>query len=391
MNLVGAVVGRLVRKARFWSLVVVLLSSVVIRRLIFGPRRPSWTFTLELLVALLRISSKLSPPKQAKIERIRQITGQPPKLRSRVHHQPVLLEGRIKGEWMTHENVEKENSGTVVLYLHGGAYCILSSKTHRGLTSKISKITKAPVLAIDYRLAPEWPFPCALEDAVATYKWLINPGGGGVAPCNLVIAGDSAGGGLTIATLIYLRDEKLPLPAAAVCLSPWVDLECSTDSWKRNQKFDYLPVLNHEFDCARMYACDQSLRHPLISPIHARLEGLPPLLIQVGEVEVLHDEAVLFAAKAKEAMVDVTLEVYPDMIHVFQAFGALTLPQARDAMASIGTFVEEKVRLARTSEGWLSTLPLVEAKGTKRNNNESSPEKTAETKEGKAQQRKAAL
>jgi len=228
-----------------------------------------------------------------------------------------------------------------VLYLHGGAYVMGSPDSHRHLGAAIAQAAEATVLLPHYRLAPEHPFPAALEDAVTVYRWLISDEGGNVLPRNLVIAGDSAGGGLTMATLCKLRDEGIALPGAGVCFSPWVDLECAEPSWDRNQPWDYLPRFSTtpEFNCAKMYAGELPLTHPLVSPIHADIRGLPPLLIQVGEVETLHDEAVLLAKRAKDASVDVTLQIYPDMVHVFQGFGSLA-PQVKQAMMNVGEFID---------------------------------------------------
>jgi len=330
-------------KLRFWTIAVILLTYVALRRLLVrGPRRPSWSMKMELALFFLRLSPRLIPLQSLPMARVRKILAPGTVLTSKnVEVQRGKIVGDIEGEWVQHIFSKENPTDTMILYLHGGGYCILSSVTHRSITFKLSKLLPAKVLAIDYRLAPEHPFPAGLEDVVAVYKWLISPDGGKVVATNIVIAGDSAGGGLTLATLLKLRDEGLPLPGAAVCLSPWVDLERSTDSWKRNRKFDYLE-LPSGLDFAKMYAASESLKNPLISPIHADLRGLPPLFIQVGEVEMLHDEAVILAERAQQAGVDVTLTVYQDMVHVFQAFPFAA--KSKEAFQDIAKFVRAKTK-----------------------------------------------
>jgi monoterpene epsilon-lactone hydrolase len=339
---------RFFRKARFWSLVALVLTSAALRRLCLGPKRPSWSFALEMVLAFVRTSAIISPPSIEAIDRIRRAAGRPPKIRSRVKIQMVRINDSISGEWVEH--ITARESPYAMLYLHGGAYFMLSSATHRGITSKFSKLAHVKVIAIDYRLAPEHPFPAGLDDAFSTYSWLIDPEGGGYQPQNVVIGGDSAGGGLTLALIIRLRDSGLPLPAAAVCLSPWVDLECRGESWKTNQNYDYLQMPDTFFNIPQMYAGAYPLNHPLISPLHASLAGLPPLLIQAGEVELLRDDAVMFAEKAKKEGVDVTLEIYTDMFHVFQAFGSLAA-KSQEAFGSAAAFIQTYVGLPSTVSG----------------------------------------
>src|SRR5438552_1164232 len=179
-----------------------------------------------------------------------------------------------------------------ILYLHGGGYCIGSPRTHREFAARLARAADATVVLIDYRLAPEHPFPAAAEDATAAYRWLL---GRGQAPARLVVAGDSAGGGLTVATLVSLRDQGVVLPAAAVCLSPWVDLEASGESMTTKAGAD--PLIDREGldQMAAHYLGGADARTPLASPLYADLAGLPPVLIQVGTAEVLLDDAVRLA------------------------------------------------------------------------------------------------
>jgi acetyl esterase/lipase len=224
-----------------------------------------------------------------------------------------------------------------MLYLHGGGYVIGSLTTHRGLAGRLSQAAKARVLLIDYRLAPEHPFPAAVEDATAAYRWLLAHG---CTPARLAIAGDSAGGGLTVATLVALRDAGQPLPAAGVCLSPWTDLEGLGESVTSKASAD--PIVQKEMllRLASCYLGDADPRTPLAAPLYADLRGLPPLLVQVGTAEILLDDALRLAERAKAAGVAVTLEAWDDMIHVWQLFAPL-LPEGQQAIARIGEFVQQ--------------------------------------------------
>jgi acetyl esterase/lipase len=217
-------------------------------------------------------------------------------------------------------------------------YVIGSINTHRDLASRLSLAAAARVLLIDYRLAPEHPFPAAVDDATAAYRWLLSSGAD---PSHMVIAGDSAGGGLTVATLVALRDAGTPLPAAGVCLSPWVDLECSGESMTTKAAADPMVRRDGLMKMAEWYLAGQPPRTPLAAPLYADLSGLPPLLIQVGTAEVLLDDSTRLAERARKAGVTVTLEPWEDMIHVWQAFAAL-LPEGRQAIDRIGEFITQQ-------------------------------------------------
>ena len=221
--------------------------------------------------------------------------------------------GDLDAEWVA-PATDAEHGG-VVLYLHGGAYALGSIATHRAFVGRFATTTGTRVLAIDYRLAPEHPFPAALDDAVAAYRWLLSAG---YDPARIVIAGDSAGGGLALATIVMLRDAGDRLPACAVCFSPWVDLTLSCASIDTNAEAD--SILNRDAlaGYARLYTNGHDPRDPLVSPLFADLTGLPPILIHVGSDEILLDEVVALCDRARAAGVDAEIEVWPGMFHVFQ-------------------------------------------------------------------------
>jgi phosphinothricin tripeptide acetyl hydrolase len=196
------------------------------------------------------------------------------------------------------------------------------------------------VLLPDYRLAPEHPFPAAVEDAVSAYRWLMAQR---IAPARIVIAGDSAGGGLAVATLLALRDTGVSLPAAGVCISPWVDLTGSGQSYATRADVDPIVTRDGIDRMALAYLAGKDAKAPLASPLFADLHGLPPLLVQVGDAEVLLDDAVQLAARAKAAGVDATLDIWDEMIHVWHWFFPM-LDEGQSAIDRIGQFVQARTR-----------------------------------------------
>ena len=240
----------------------------------------------------------------------------------------------VPAEWITAPDAWYDR---VIYFLHGGGYALGSINTHREMISRLSRAAKARAFAIDYRLAPENPLPAAVKDSLSAYRWLLSTG---VDPARLVIAGASAGGGLAIATMVALRDAGGKLPAAAVCISPWVDLECTSASITESAQEDARITLENLLRMAKAYLGEADPRTPLASPIHADLSGLPPLLIQVGAAEGLLDDAKRLAEHAKADGVDVVLETWNDMIHVWHNFAAV-LPEGRQAIDRIGQFVQK--------------------------------------------------
>ncbi len=240
----------------------------------------------------------------------------------------------VSAEWVIAPTADVSRT---ILYLHGGGYVIGSVATHRGLAARLSRAAAARVLVIEYRLAPENPHPAAVEDAVAAYRWLIATG---AKPARMAIAGDSAGGGLTVATLVALRDAGEPLPATAVCLSPWVDLEALGESMTTKAGVDPIVQRDGLLGMAALYLNGASPRTPLAAPLHANRAGLPPLLVQVGGDETLLDDSKRLVQRARAASVDATLDVWKDMIHVWQLF-APTLREGQEAIERIGDYVRK--------------------------------------------------
>lgn len=243
--------------------------------------------------------------------------------------------GGVPAAWMITPGVAKDRA---ILYLHGGGYVQGSITSHQDLAQRISRASETKVLILDYRLAPEHPFPAALEDSISAYEWLIN--NEGYNPKNLIIAGDSAGGGLTIATLVKLRDQGILLPTAGVCLSPWTDLALTGDSLKLKLHEDPFISPDELMFSSGLYLGKTDPKNPFASPLYADFKGFPPLCIQVGSAEILLDDATRLAKRARDAGVEVQLDVWEDMIHVFQAF-AVMAPEGTEGINKIGEFIKK--------------------------------------------------
>jgi epsilon-lactone hydrolase len=254
---------------------------------------------------------------------------------------PVTCErisaGGVDSEWISPADAPQDKA---ILYFHGGGFRIGSVASHRDLIAQIGVASGCRVLAINYRLAPEHRFPAALDDALTAYRWMLD---GGLKSDNIAFAGDSAGGNLALAAMLALRKRGLPLPVSAMLMSPWTDLAATGASYVSRAEADPIHQRPMILALAKNYLggqgdpCD-----PLVSPLYADLAGLPPLLIQVGDRETVLDDSVMFADKARAAGIDVSLEVWDGMIHVFQMF---RLTEARQAIASIAGFLNRHLHI----------------------------------------------
>lgn len=229
------------------------------------------------------------------------------------------------------------SSGKTILHFHGGGYVIGSANGYRAMGAAISQATGARVVLPDYRLAPENAYPAAVEDATAAYRGLLESG---TPASEIVLSGDSAGGGLVAVTLLALRDTGDPLPAGGVMMSPWTDMALSGESFVSNDATDPLVKKDLLGMMAQMYLAGGDGSGPLASPLYGDYQGIPPLLIIVGGAETLRDDSVQLAERAKAAGVDVTINVVPDQLHIFPVFSSF-LPEARQALEDIGSFVKQ--------------------------------------------------
>jgi len=243
--------------------------------------------------------------------------------------------GSVKAEWVTAPGAAADRA---ILYFHGGGYVIGSINTHRAMVAELSRAAKARVLIIDYRLAPEYPHPAAVDDATEAYRWLLAQG---LSPKRIAVAGDSAGGGLTVAALVALRDKGEKLPAAGACLSPWVDLEGIGESMTSKASLDPMVKKDGLLQLAGLYLGGKDPRTPLAAPLYANLSGLPPLLVVAGTSETLLDDASRLAERARKAGVDVTYEPAEGMIHVWQLFAPM-LDEGKESIDRIGRFIRER-------------------------------------------------
>ena len=280
---------------------------------------------------ILKISSNYDKPIDKLREKLVKDTRflKPPK---NVQITPVNAAG-VPAEWLT---PPRSIPNKVMIFLHGGGYVMGSPSTHRSLIARLATTLGVRALSVDYRLAPEHPFPSALEDSLTAYHWVIKQG---VSPENIVIAGDSAGAGLTLATLISLRDNREPLPAMALCISPWTDLTLTGSSIQTQEKID--PYISHDLlKLGAHYIGHNDPSSPLISPFYADLSGLPPLLIHVGTDEVLLSDSTRLAAAAEKAGLEVTFKIWERMWHDFH-FWAPYLPEANQAIEEMSDFVSQ--------------------------------------------------
>ena len=241
----------------------------------------------------------------------------------------------IKSEWITPIGANRKN---VIMYVHGGGYVSGSCNDHRAFVSKFAKNCGITCLQYEYRLAPENPFPAALDDSVAVYQWLLN---NGYKPSHIIIAGESAGGGLTLAMLLAFKDKNISIPAAAVAISPWTDLTCSSESYKTKNKVSVAP-LNSWIVFSKYYVGDHSPNLPLVSPLFGNLEGLPPIFINSGEDDELFEDGEKFSVKARKAGVNITFRAGKGMVHCYPLLTPY-FKEATEALQEICTFINEHI------------------------------------------------
>jgi len=256
-------------------------------------------------------------------------------------HRPIADDIRIEKiemdgvpvEWQVGPDAHKDR---VFLFIHGGGWVLGSPPEHRQLSTAIGHATKTKVISADYRLAPEHPYPAALDDCVAVYNQLLS---NGTKPENIIIGGDSAGGNLTLTTLLYLKDHNIPLPAGGVCLAPATDLSFSDESYFARGETDLVLADLGIFWWCGSFIGHSDVKDPTLSPLFGDLKGLPPLLVQASTSEMLYSDATRFVEKALEAGVDVTLQTWDDIPHVFQGGDPDVMPEVTDALQKIGQFV----------------------------------------------------
>lgn len=289
-----------------------------------------------IIKAIMRYNSRRAT--SAKYRGIRR-WGEQSAERIKLPEKCILVKHELAGipaDWISYSGVESDR---VILYLHGGGYVFCSPRTHSDLILRLARASKARAVAIDYRLAPENPHPAAVEDALAAYKCLLD---NGTDPSRIAVMGDSAGGGLALVLLQTLRDRKMPLPACAVCMSPWADLTCSGESFKKNSWKDPVLPSKTTAEFARMYQPEGDLALPSVSPLFGDFSNLPPILIHVGTNEILLDDSRRIAEKAAKTNTIVEIKVWPKMIHIFQMLSVI-LPEARQSIREIGQFVEKHI------------------------------------------------
>ena len=252
-----------------------------------------------------------------------------------VHLESLKLDNRLEAEWLRPRNAHPTR---VLLYLHGGGYVLGSLNTHRSLVGSLAQRSGLNVLTINYRKAPDHPFPAALDDAKRAYRWLLRQGH---AATDIVVAGDSAGGGLALALLLALREAGQPAPAAGIGLSPWTDLNLPITALRRVAREEGLLLEALQMRTwGPLYAHKTPLDHPLLSPAQADLHGLPPLLIQVSTAEMLYEDVLKFVAKARTAGVPVTLQTFEGLVHWWHLFWRI-VPEARQALDQVAMFLEQ--------------------------------------------------
>lgn len=305
------------------ALALATTGAVARRRLVDGPRHPAWSFRTELVATLVRRMTERSGvagPQWMRAAHAAMPSPLPPPLRA-VRFEALQADG-VACAWARSAHAPAGPPERAIVYLHGGGYVTGSVQTHREIVARLAAGVGVPVLSVDYRLAPEHRYPAAHDDCLRVVRWLRAQG---TPPARTAIAGDSAGGALAVATLLALRDAGEPPLAAAALLCPWVDPLASGGSMLANDRYDIMGrgLLTQ---WAHSYASEAEIAGPVLTPLRADLAGLPPLIVQWGELEVLRDQIVAFVDRARAAGVAVTADPYPAMFHDFQVLASLVPP-----------------------------------------------------------------
>ena len=296
---------------------------------------PSWQAQcIKLVVRLYIRRRKWGNDERAFVRRARHVFGAPrfyQWFQSYGVDVSPIRDHRIEGEWIK----PKQADEGVILYLHGGGYISCSAATHRPITAALARLSNLRVFALNYRLAPEFRFPAALDDAVAAYQWLIDQG---ISARTISLAGDSAGGGLVLALLLRARDSGLPLPACGVCFSAWTDLAATGESIRTNDGRCAMFRTENIAEFAAAYLGGKSPWDPYASPLHADLNHLPPLLLQVASTELLLDDSRRVHERIQQAGGVSKLEIYNDVFHGWQMTDGI-VPEARASLSTAATFI----------------------------------------------------
>jgi acetyl esterase/lipase len=318
-----------VKRNLFFTVAKAVRAAVRLRRTIQGPLRPTWDESFEAWAAMLHFYGQHSTRLSLATQRRTMGGVLATRPREGVRYEKVDA-GGVRAEWFIPDGADPSR---VLYYLHGGGYVLGSIESHRDPVTRLAIAAKMRTLVIDYRLAPEHPFPAQLDDAKAAFAWLLAQGH---APSNIAVAGESAGAGLTMSLLVALRDAGAALPYVAVCISPWVDLEVTGATMTYNAPFDYV-TRKTLLLYARWFA-PKDARSPLASALHADLKGLPPLLVLAGGSETLLDDARRLTDRAAAHGTAVTFEVEPDMIHAWPLF-ASGFPRCQASLERVAAYL----------------------------------------------------
>jgi acetyl esterase/lipase len=335
-------IGRLERVGGLAAGVAAGLGAAVragVRRARVGRRLPSWSWRVELGVEAMRAFMQTLITRDPVLMQAAG-GGSPlagPSAAMKATRQRTSELGGVRAEWIAPAEGHDAESDPVMLFFHGGGYVFGSIDSHRDLGCRLALAAGARVAMVDYRLAPRHPFPAAVEDALAAYRGLLEAGAD---PARIVVSGDSAGGGLSLALLLEVRNQGWPQPAAAALICPWVDLALTGKSLEANAATDFLDrgMLT---TWSTYYRSGEDPKNPLVSPLYADLSGLPPLLVHVGAAEILLDDAQALAGRAQDAGVETELRVWDDMFHDWHAAAAM-VPEGQRAIDEIGRFVRRQ-------------------------------------------------